>query len=72
MHPVWAPREIHLCKFHTAGNVGGLGFVSSCKEVAMMIAVAIAFVVLIGPLAVLYGVDSRIDDRRDGWPNRQR
>jgi len=28
----------------------------------------IAFIVLIGPLALLYGVDSRVDDRRNGWP----
>jgi hypothetical protein len=26
------------------------------------------FIVLIGPLALRYGVDSRVDDRRDGWP----
>lgn len=26
------------------------------------------FIVVIGPLAVLYGVDSRLDDRRHGWP----
>jgi hypothetical protein len=38
----------------------------------MMVALAIAFIVLIGPLAVLYGVDSRVDDRRGGWPNRRR
>jgi hypothetical protein len=30
--------------------------------------VVIAFMVLIGPLALLYGADSRIDDRRNGWP----
>jgi len=28
----------------------------------------IAFIVLIGPLALLLGVDSRVDDRRNGWP----
>ena len=28
----------------------------------------LVFIVLIGPLAVLYGVDSRVDDRRDSWP----
>jgi hypothetical protein len=32
----------------------------------------LAFVVLIGPLALLYGVDSRVDDRRDGWPEARR
>jgi hypothetical protein len=32
----------------------------------------LVFVVLIGPLAVLYGVDSRLDDRRDGWPATRR
>jgi len=35
----------------------------------MMVALlVIAFIVLIGPLALLYGVDSRLDDRRNGWP----
>ena len=58
--------------FDRAGNVDGLGFVSSCKEVVMMVAMMIAFIVLIGPLAVLYGVDSRVDDRRGGWPDRRR
>jgi hypothetical protein len=43
-----------------------------CKEVVLMVALAIAFIVLIGPLAVLYGVDSRVDDRRGGWPNQRR
>ncbi len=33
---------------------------------------ALAFVVLIGPLAVLYGADSRVDDRREGWPTTSR
>jgi hypothetical protein len=28
----------------------------------------VAFVVLIGPLAVFFGADSRVDDRRHGWP----
>jgi hypothetical protein len=28
----------------------------------------IVFIVLIGPLAVRYGADSRLDDRRNGWP----
>ena len=28
----------------------------------------LVFIGLIGPLAVLYGADSRLDDRRDGWP----
>jgi hypothetical protein len=32
----------------------------------------IAFCVLIGPLAVLFGVDSRVDDPRNGWPGRRR
>ena len=30
--------------------------------------VVIAFIVLIGPLAVFLGADSRLDDRRRGWP----
>jgi hypothetical protein len=31
--------------------------------------VVAAFLVLIGPLALLYGVDSRLSsDRRNGWP----
>jgi hypothetical protein len=34
--------------------------------------VVLAFIVLVGPLAVLYGVDSRVDDRRDGWPTERR
>ena len=34
--------------------------------------VVIAFIVLIGPLALLYGEDSRIDDRRNGWPGTAR
>jgi hypothetical protein len=41
-------------------------------QVPMTALVVIAFVVLSGPLAVLYGVDSRCDDRRDGWPDRRR
>jgi hypothetical protein len=36
----------------------------------MMVAVVVAFIVLIGPLALLYGADSRVDDRRRGWPAR--
>jgi hypothetical protein len=28
----------------------------------------VLFIVLIGPLAVRYGVNSRLDDRRHGWP----
>lgn len=28
----------------------------------------IVFIVLFGPLALLYGADSRLDDRRNGWP----
>jgi hypothetical protein len=32
----------------------------------------LAFIVLIGPLAMLYGADSRVDDRRDGWPRSRR
>lgn len=32
----------------------------------------IAFIVLIGPLALLYGADSRIDDRRNGCGERAR
>jgi len=42
------------------------------RRFVMMVAVTIAFVVLIGPLALLYGVDSRVDDRRGEWPNRRR
>jgi len=55
-----------------AGNVAALRFVSNGKEVVMIVALAIAFIVLIGPLAVLYGVDSRVDDRRGGWPDQRR
>jgi hypothetical protein len=32
----------------------------------------IGFCVLIGPLAVLFGADSRVDDARNGWPARRR
>jgi hypothetical protein len=41
-------------------------------RVPMTALIVIAFVVLIGPLAVLYGADSRCDDRRDGWPGTRR
>ena len=34
----------------------------------MMFALVVAFIVLVGPLALLYGADSRIEDRRGGWP----
>ena len=33
-------------------------------DASPMTAALIAFIVLIGPLAVLYGADSRLDDRR--------
>jgi hypothetical protein len=41
-------------------------------QVPMTALIVIAFVALIGPLAVLYGADSRCDDRRDGWPGTRR
>jgi hypothetical protein len=31
----------------------------------------LALIVLVGPLSVLYGTDSRVDDRSDGWPARR-
>lgn len=34
----------------------------------MMALVVLAFIILIGPLAVRFGVDSRLDERRNGWP----
>jgi hypothetical protein len=34
----------------------------------MAVFLVIVFIILIGPLAVRYGADSRLDDRRDGWP----
>jgi hypothetical protein len=34
--------------------------------------VVLVFVVLIGPLSLLYGADSRADDRRGGWPGTRR
>jgi hypothetical protein len=37
-----------------------------------MTALVVALLVLIGPLALLYGVDSRLDEPRDGWPRRRR
>lgn len=30
--------------------------------------ILLAFFLLVGPLAVLFGVDSRLDDRRGSWP----
>jgi len=30
--------------------------------------VLLAFFLLVGPLAVLFGADSRLDDRRGSWP----
>ena len=35
---------------------------------ALAVLFILVFIALIGPLAVLYGVDSRLDDRRNGWP----
>jgi hypothetical protein len=32
----------------------------------------LAFVLAVGPLALLYGVDSRRSDERGGWPGAQR
>ena len=34
----------------------------------MTVLLVVLFIVVIGPLAVLYGVDSRPDNRRHGWP----
>jgi hypothetical protein len=47
---------------------------NGCDEEVILVAafVMLAFIVLIGPLAVLYGVDSRLDDRREGWPTTRR
>jgi hypothetical protein len=40
-----------------------------CEEVRTLTALlVVVFIVVIGPLAVLSGVDSRLDDRRNGWP----
>lgn len=30
--------------------------------------ILLAFFLLVGPLAVLFGADSRLDDRRGSWP----
>ena len=35
----------------------------------MALFAVVAFIILIGPLALLYGVDSRVDDRPNGWPD---
>ncbi len=35
---------------------------------ALTVLIVLLFVVVIGPLAVRYGADSRLDDRRNGWP----
>jgi len=34
----------------------------------MGVVLVLAFLAAIGPLACWYGVDSRIDDPRRGWP----
>jgi hypothetical protein len=34
--------------------------------------VVLAFVLVLGPLALLWGVDSRLDDARHGWPGAPR
>jgi hypothetical protein len=34
----------------------------------MTAVLVLTFIVLVGPLALLFGVDSRVDDRRNGWP----
>ena len=34
----------------------------------MTVLIVLMLMVVVGPLAVRYGVDSRLDDRRDGWP----
>jgi hypothetical protein len=31
--------------------------------------VLLALIVLIGPLAIRYGTNSRVDDPRNGWPS---
>jgi hypothetical protein len=38
----------------------------------MVAIIAVALIVLVGPLALLYGVDSRVDDPRNGWPGTRR
>ena len=35
---------------------------------ALTVVLVLLFIVLIGPLAVRYGAESRLDDRRNGWP----
>lgn len=37
-------------------------------EGAMAQIILLAFFLLVGPLAVLFGADSRLDDRRGSWP----
>ena len=58
---------VHLCSIrypHVTGDTR--------RCMALTAFVVLAFIVLIGPLAVLYGVDSRVDERRDGWPATHR
>jgi hypothetical protein len=41
-------------------------FLFSTEVVQMGVVLVLAFLAVIGPLALLYGVDSRVDDPR-GW-----
>ena len=41
---------------------------ANADERGMAQIILLAFFLLVGPLAVLFGADSRLDDRRGSWP----
>jgi hypothetical protein len=43
-----------------------------CHGELMVELLLIAFLFLLGPLAYVYGVDSRTGDSRGGWPGERR
>jgi hypothetical protein len=43
-----------------------------CHGESMVELLLIAFLCLLGPLAYLYGTDTRTGDARDGWPGNPR
>ena len=43
-----------------------------CHRELMVELFLIAFLCLMGPLAYVYGADSRTGDSRDGWPGERR
>ena len=43
-----------------------------CHREFMVELLLIVFLCLLGPLAYLYGADTRTGDARDGWPGERR